>query len=186
MLAILTEGQGARGVAAVPREIEDVLGLSQALGGLLVVAEADDFAGVDDIDAVVMKGDAEGAFKTVDKNFALRSAAGMLRVTQDDHLAGAGIGREDVTIGRGSQKTHVLELLREYIHLKTRRDRGEKTLCRPYSRGSVAGGFRREGRRQLRFLPIGDLGWCGLQQDEGGAESEQRRGAEGHACSPGS
>src|SRR6266404_3108572 len=158
MLAILTEGQGARGVAAVRRKIEDVLGLSEALGGLLVVAEADDFAGVADIDVVVVKRDAEGAFKTADKDFPLRSAAGMLRVTQDDHLAGAGIGREDVTIGRGSQKTHVLELFRENIRLEALWNRWKKPVRPFYSRGSVAGGFRREGRRQLRFLPIGDLG----------------------------
>src|SRR6266481_3258729 len=133
MLAILAERKSARGVAAVRREVKDVLGLSEALGGLFVVAKADDFAGVADIDVVVVKGDAEGTFQTAGKNFALRSAAAVLRITQDDHLAGACVGREDVTIGRGSQKTHVLEPFRENIHLEALRNHWKKPVRPSYS-----------------------------------------------------
>src|SRR5579859_1766114 len=128
MLAVFAERQGARGVPAVGRQIEDVLGISCAFGGLLVVVEADYFAGVADVDVIIVKGNAKRAFEISGKNLAQRSAAGVLRVAEDDHFAGAGVRGEDVAIWRGGEKAHVLELLSEYVHLETRRNLWKKSV----------------------------------------------------------
>src|SRR5579859_1791709 len=63
MLAVFAERQGARGVPAVGRQIEDVLGIACAFGGLLVVVEADYFASVADVDVIIVKGNAKRAFE---------------------------------------------------------------------------------------------------------------------------
>jgi len=89
---------------------------------------------------------------------ALLGTAGMVRVAENDDLAGTGFGQEDVAVWSDRQQAGPPEIFSENVDVEALRYRGQKT-CRCFDlAGAVAGGLGREWRGQIRILTAGNLG----------------------------